>query len=63
MHLLRYPITTLTAPGRWKQSLEEHRDLVKAILARDSAKAQQLAEHHFTTARDIRLALWEDNIV
>jgi DNA-binding GntR family transcriptional regulator len=63
MHLLRYPITTLTAPGRWSESIEEHRELVKAILDRDSARAEQLAERHFTTARDIRLALWEENIV
>jgi DNA-binding GntR family transcriptional regulator len=63
LHLLRYPITTLTAPGRWDESLREHHALVTAILARDTAKAQKLAEKHFTTARDIRLALWDENIV
>jgi len=60
LHLLRYPITTLTAPGRWEESIREHRDLVEAILARDPGRAQQVAEHHFTRARDIRLALWEE---
>jgi DNA-binding GntR family transcriptional regulator len=63
LHLLRYPITTLTAPGRWDESLQEHRELVAAILARHPAKAQKIAERHFTAARDIRLALWEENIV
>jgi DNA-binding GntR family transcriptional regulator len=63
LHLLRYPITTLTAPGRWEESLQEHRQLVAAILARDPGRAQETAQHHFTTARDIRLALWEENLV
>jgi DNA-binding GntR family transcriptional regulator len=62
LHLLRYPITTLTAPGRWDESIREHRELVGAILARDSVAAQDIAQRHFTTARDIRLAVWEDNI-
>jgi DNA-binding GntR family transcriptional regulator len=63
LHLLRYPVTTLTTPRRWKESLEEHRGLVEAIFDRDPANAQKIAEHHFTTARDIRLALGEDNFV
>jgi DNA-binding GntR family transcriptional regulator len=63
LHLLRYPITTLTAPGRWEESLEQHRDLVDAILSRDAARAEKVAEQHFTAARDIRLSLWEANIV
>jgi DNA-binding FadR family transcriptional regulator len=63
MHLLRYPMTTLTAPGRWTQSLEEHRQLLDAILARDATAAQEIAERHFIEARDIRLALWEENLV
>ena len=62
LHLLRYPITTLTAPGRWREGLEEHRELVEAIIARDPARAHAVAERHFTTARDIRLALWMENI-
>jgi DNA-binding GntR family transcriptional regulator len=63
LHLLRYPVTTLTAPGRWEQALQEHRDLVAAIVSRDPAGAQKVAEDHFTAARDIRLALWKQSIV
>jgi DNA-binding GntR family transcriptional regulator len=62
LHLLRYPITTLTAPGRWSQALDEHQQLLNAILAGDEAKAQSLAEHHFSTARDIRLRLFEESM-
>jgi DNA-binding GntR family transcriptional regulator len=36
---------------------------VDAILERDAERAEKIAEQHFTTARDIRLALWEANIV
>jgi DNA-binding GntR family transcriptional regulator len=63
LHLLRYPVTTLTAPGRWEQALREHRLLLDAIVARDAESAKKIAEGHFTTARDIRLALWEQSIV
>jgi DNA-binding GntR family transcriptional regulator len=61
LHLHRYPITTLTAPGRWQQSLDEHRSLLEAVIARDAKRAESFAEQHFRTARDIRLAHWEDD--
>lgn len=60
MHLGRYPLTTLKFPGRHEDALEEHRDLVAAIGERDAEKAAEIARRHFTTARDIRLKLWED---
>lgn len=63
LHLLRYPITTLTAPGRWDQALEEHRRLVDAIVARDPEAAKDIANHHFAVARDIRLSLWEERLI
>jgi DNA-binding GntR family transcriptional regulator len=63
LHLARYPTTTLAAPGRLTQSLDEHRALVAAILDRDPDLAEKLAKEHFSTARDIRLAQWEDSLV
>lgn len=62
MHLLRYPATTLTYPGRWEEALVEHRNLVEAIANRDVETAASLARHHFTTARDVRLLLWEEEL-
>lgn len=62
MHLLRYPATTLQYPGRWDEALVEHRALVEAIAARDADRAAELASTHFTTARDVRLALWEEEL-
>lgn len=59
LHLARYPATTLSYPGRWDQAVEQHRQLVSAILSRDADKAEQLARDHFVEARDIRLSLWE----
>ena len=62
LHLLRYPVTTLTAPGRWEQALAEHRDLLSAIIDRDPDRAGQAAELHFSAARDVRLAMWEQGL-
>jgi DNA-binding GntR family transcriptional regulator len=60
LHLLRYPETTLAAPGRWKEARHQHARLVDAIEARDSEGAYRVAFEHFVDARDIRLALFAD---
>jgi DNA-binding GntR family transcriptional regulator len=60
LHLMRYPMTTLKYPGRWPQSLVEHRELLDAIVAGDQERAMRASEHHFTAARAIRLELWAD---
>lgn len=59
LQLGRFPITTLSFPGRWERSLEQHEALVAAIEARDGDRAADLASQHFAEARDIRLKLWE----
>ncbi len=59
LHLLRYPATTLSYPGRWDESLVQHAELVEAIIARDQARAEELGRRHFVIARDIRLKLYE----
>lgn len=58
MHLGRYPETTLGSPGRWPVACEEHGLLVNAIEARRPGEAHDMAETHFTEARDIRLGLF-----
>jgi DNA-binding GntR family transcriptional regulator len=63
LHLARYPATTLTVQGRWRTALQEHQDLTDAILGRDVERAGRLAEAHFTAARDVRLALWEQDTI
>lgn len=60
LHLLRYPETTLAAPGRWQVARRQHGDLVEAIEKRDSEAAYQVALEHFVDARDIRLSLFAD---
>ncbi|GAB3468012.1 GntR family transcriptional regulator [Actinophytocola sediminis] len=59
LHLARYPATTLSSPGRWGRSNDQHTALVAAIDARDSDTAEKLALEHFTEARDIRLSLFD----
>jgi DNA-binding GntR family transcriptional regulator len=58
LHLGRYPQTTLTAPGRWADAIEEHRALADAIERRDADDAEAVATRHFQSARDIRLQLF-----
>ena len=60
LHLGRYPRTTLSFPGRWDVAKLQHVALIDAVEARDSAAAFDIALHHFTEARDIRLQLWDD---
>lgn len=62
LHLVRYPAGTLESPGRWERSSEQHRAIVDAIEARDSDGAEKSAIAHFTEARDIQLALFDDTL-
>ena len=48
-------ITTLATPERWNQTVDDHRAMVEAILARDEEKAANLVCKHLRTARDIRI--------
>ncbi|WP_396449564.1 GntR family transcriptional regulator [Actinomadura sp.] len=62
LHLLRYPETTLAAPGRWKVARDQHGELVDAIEKRDPEGAYQVAMQHFADARDIRLSLFAEEV-
>lgn len=62
LHLARYPGTTLSAPGRWKAARRQHQLLVDAIEKRDGDAAYDIAMRHFRDARDIRLALFADEM-
>lgn len=59
LHLGRYPATTLVYPGRAEAANREHDEIIEAIAERNSTRAADAATRHFTTARDIRLKLWE----
>jgi DNA-binding GntR family transcriptional regulator len=61
LHLLRYPATTLSQPGRWEASLAEHAELIEAIDQQNPVRAADLATEHFTAARNLRLAIWADS--
>jgi DNA-binding GntR family transcriptional regulator len=49
--------TTLAAPGRAGQSLDEHAAIVEAVARRDEAAAQAAAERHISHAYRTRLML------
>ncbi|MEY3019656.1 MAG: hypothetical protein RLZZ272_640, partial [Actinomycetota bacterium] len=59
MHLLRFPATTLSYPGRWDEARNQHAAIAAAIAARDPERARRLAEDHFIAARNVRIKLWE----
>jgi len=48
----RYRATSLSFPGRMKQSLEEHRDIVEAIQSRDVQLARKVAQEHIENAEN-----------
>lgn len=59
LHIARFPVSTLSSPGRWEQAGKEHAALVRAIELRDANAAGEIAREHFEHARDIRLRLWD----
>jgi DNA-binding GntR family transcriptional regulator len=52
-----WPGTTLDAPGRWSESLDEHDLLIDAIEARDGDDAEAIITRHLDAARRIRHTL------
>ena len=62
LQLGHFPVTTLSHPGRWESSVDQHAALMDAIEARDADGAASLASQHFADARDIRRNLWETEV-
>jgi DNA-binding GntR family transcriptional regulator len=60
LHVARYPGTTLSSPGRWKEAQGEHEALIVAIERRDGDAAHEIALQHLGAARDIRLSLFDE---
>lgn len=52
---VRYLNTTLAGNERWHQSLEEHRQIVDAVVRGDSQQAERVIINHLSEARDIRI--------
>lgn len=50
--------STLASPGRWEESLIEHRQLLDALEIRDSKRAHEIVTKHFMTARDLKMTLF-----
>lgn len=60
IHLDRYPETTLTYPGRWKDVLDDHEQLLAAIREHRADDAARIAAKHMTASRDIRLKMYAE---
>jgi DNA-binding GntR family transcriptional regulator len=61
-HLSRYPMATLSRPGRWEEANAEHMAILDAIDKQDLQLAHDLSAQHFARARDIRLELWAEGL-
>jgi DNA-binding GntR family transcriptional regulator len=48
----RFRATSLAIPGRMKEALEEHRQIVEAISSRDGETARRLAQEHIENAEN-----------
>ena len=57
--LTRFRSTSMSYPGRLKETLEEHRRIVEAIAQGDVKEAQQAAEDHMEKAEQTLLASME----
>jgi len=51
-HIQRFRTETLSNPARMKVALEEHRQIVEALAARDGALARKLAAEHIESAEN-----------
>lgn len=49
----RFRLTSLSVPGRKRESLHEHRGIVEAIQARDMQLARHLAQEHIENAENV----------
>lgn len=57
----RYPLTTLTYPGRWKIVLTDYESIIGSIEIGDGHSAGALAAKHMSEALEIRLKMYATN--
>jgi len=57
----RYPMTTLTHPGRWEIVLRDYQALLEAIETGDAALAGEIAARHMSEALEIRLQMYAND--
>jgi DNA-binding GntR family transcriptional regulator len=55
--ITKLPSTTLSFPGRWTESVAQHRELIKAISSQDGERAREIASQHMNEAAEIRIKL------
>lgn len=55
--ITKLPSTTLSFPGRWEESVAQHRELINAIRSQDGERAREIASQHMNEAAEIRIKL------
>jgi DNA-binding GntR family transcriptional regulator len=61
-HVRQIQSSTLHAPGRLAHALDEHRQLLNAIAARDADRAEALARQHRRKTLDLRKAMLREQL-
>lgn len=56
-HQIHAPTSTLTTPGRWEESLDEHAVILGHLRERDGEAAREAMRAHLGTARQLRLKM------
>ncbi len=51
----RFRLTSLSYPGRMRESLDEHRTIIESLEARDISAVRQLAQEHIENAENVLL--------
>ncbi len=60
MHMVR--LRTITLPGRLKKSIQEHRDIMAALLKGDPDLAEECARRHIRNVRDAVLEKYQGDV-
>jgi len=61
IHLIRTPRTTMSVGNRWKESLDEHGQLIEAVSHGNEQEARHIARSHMETARELRIRLLRES--
>jgi DNA-binding GntR family transcriptional regulator len=59
----RFQRSTLLLPGRGREALDEHTQILEAIRAREAARARELAEAHMREVRNLRIAMATEELI
>lgn len=61
-YISRFTKTGYSIPGRSSAAMQEHQDLLEALEARDSSRAEKIAGHHVMNTKTVVLRQYEEQV-